>query len=428
MMEKLKSLTLILLIVGSLYQSYSLAYNMPKVDPLQNDYVASEPLGSQAELAELVFPDQIIVHMGNQQHTVLYPASYSYNALLDNIKQRKLEGFRKTSTYSLGINWDDVRNKDQGVEIRFRDGIPISVLQKLLQIKGDMPVDNDIITRIWIFASENKEDIRTFFFTESPNVAYEISKADFTSKDVEKFVSNFGSIFDLYTSTNGDYYLPTKSIHAPVFTFNYTQFTADQLKRSLFVDPSITRNLTERDGSEIYTDAKRGLQISKDQHWFNYSDPIAPVESKNDMSINLQAGVQFVNQHSGWDGKYVISRTPLRPSFTNQNFIFRQYYESYPIINSGADEGYGTIKLLVQKGVVSGYERSMIIPDLKTVKRSDMELPGINVLEGKIKNYAKASSIVSVFPAYQPIIKDNTFMLYPVWAVQLRDGKFDYLN
>jgi regulatory protein YycH of two-component signal transduction system YycFG len=297
-----------------------------------------------------------------------------------------------------------------------------------LQIKGDLPVDNDMITRIWIFASDNKEDIRTFFFTESPNVIYEVSKADFTSKDVEKFVSNFGSIFDLYTSTNGDYYLPTKPVHASVFTFNYTQFTADQLKRSLFVDPSITRNLKERDGSEIYTDAKHGLQISKDQHWFNYSDPVAPVDSKNDMGVNLQAGVQFVNQHSGWDGKYAISRMPLRQSYSNQYFIYRQYYESFPIINSGKDEGYGTIKLLVQKGVVSGYERSMIIPDLKTVKRSDVELPGIDVLEGKIKSYAKASSIVSVFPAYKPMIKDDTFVLYPIWAVELSDGMFDYLN
>jgi regulatory protein YycH of two-component signal transduction system YycFG len=427
MIEKLKSLALIFLIIGSLYQSYQLAYNTNRLEPnVPNNYVESEPLGSQTDLKDLLFPDQIIVHMGNQQHTVLYPATYSYNSLLDNIKERKFEGFRKTTTYMPGINWENVRNKEQGVEIRFRDGLPLDVLQKLLLIKGDLPADNDIITRIWIFTYENKEDIHTYFFTESPNVAYEVSKADFTSKDVEKFISNFGSIFDLYTSSNGDYYLPAKPFHVPVFSFKYTQSTADQLKRSLFVDPGITRNLKERDGSEIYTDAKRGLQISKDQRWFNYSDPVASVDSKNDVSGNLSAGVQFVNQHGGWDGKYAVSRAPQRQ--TNQSFTFRQYYESYPIINPQADEGYGTIKLHVQKGTVSGYERSMIVPDLKTVKRSDAELPGSDVVEERIKRYAKASSIVSVFPAYQPSMKEDTFMLVPVWAVQLRDGTFDYLN
>jgi regulatory protein YycH of two-component signal transduction system YycFG len=429
MIDKFKTLALVLLIAGSLFQSYLLAYSSPKLEPiLQSDYVKTETLGSQTVLEDLLFPDQIIVHMGNQQHSVLYPNSYGYESLLDDIKNRKIEGFRKTSPYLSTINWDDIKNKEQGVEIRFRDGVPINVLQKFLQIKGDLPVDNDIITRIWIFANGNKEDIRTFFFTESPSVTYEIIKADFTSKDVEKFVSKYGNIQDLYQPESNDYYLPVKPMRVTGYSFKYTEFTAEQLKRSLFVDPGITRNLKERDGSEIYTDAKRGLQINKDKRWFSYSDPVAPVESKNDVSDNLLAGVQFVNEHGGWDGKYAVSRTPQRQSFSNQMFIFREYYDTLPIVNSRLEEGFGTIKLVVQKGIVSVYERSLIIPDIKSVTRTQVELPNASVLNERLKSYQRATSIVSIFPAYRPIIKEDTVILTPVWALEFRDGTLDFIE
>jgi regulatory protein YycH of two-component signal transduction system YycFG len=429
MIDTLKTLALVLLIAGSLFQSYLLAYSSPNLDPvLQSDYVQTETLGAQKKLEDMLFPDHIIVHMGNNQHSVLYPGNYSYKSLLDNIKQRSIEGFRKTSQFVGTINWDDVKNKYQGVEVRFRDGVPINVLQKLLQIKGDLPVENDIITRIWIFKNGETEDIRTFLFTDSPSISYEVIKADFTSKDVEKFVSNYGNVYDLYLPGNGDYYLPVKPIRTMQYTFKYKRFTAEQLKRSLFVDPGITRNLKERDGSEIYTDAKRGLQISKDQLWFNYSDPVASVESNIDVRENLLAGVQFVNQHGGWDGIYSVARTPLRQSFSNQTFIFRQYYENFPIMNTRIDEGFGTIKLIVQKGIVSAYERSMIIPDAKSVTHIDVTLPSAAELADRLKNYQKASSIISIYPAYRPFIKEDTVVLAPVWALEFRDGTVDFIQ
>ncbi|MBP1994636.1 YycH family regulatory protein [Paenibacillus eucommiae] len=429
MMDKLKTLVLVLLILGSLYQSYLLAYSSPKPESVQqNDYVQTELLGAPAELAGLLFPDQIIVHMGEDQHSVLYPGSYGFESLLDNITKRSIEGFAKTSIFLSTINWDEIRTKEQGVEIRFRDGLPITVLQKLLQIKGDLPLDNDIITRIWIFTNGEIEDVRTFLFTDSPSVSYEITKADFTSKDLEKFVSNYGNPLDLYKTSNGEYYLPVKPLAVTGYSFKYNQFTAEQLKRSLFVDPGITRNLKERNGSEIYTDAKRGLQINNEQRWFNYSDPVAPVDSKNDVSENLLAGVQFVNQHGGWDGNYAVVRTPQRQAFSNQTFIFRQYYDAFPIVNSRTDEGFGIIKLLIQKGIVSGYERSMVLPDEKTAVRTPLELPGAEALEARLKNYQRSSSIVSIYPAYTPIIKEDSVVLSPVWALEFRDGTLDFIQ
>ncbi len=191
MIESLKSILLVVLIGTSLYQSFYLAsYSPPKIEPIQqSNYVQTETLGKQSELQDMLFPDQIIVHLGNQQHSVLYPNNYYYTRLLENIKQRSFKGFRKTSMYLVNVNWEEVRTKQQGVEIRFRDGIPFTILQQLLRIEGEIPIDNDKITRIWIYSKGNNEDVRAFFFTDSPGVGYEVIGADFTSKDVENFAA-----------------------------------------------------------------------------------------------------------------------------------------------------------------------------------------------------------------------------------------------
>ncbi|UJF33342.1 YycH family regulatory protein [Paenibacillus hexagrammi] len=431
MIEGLKSVLLVVLIVLSLYQSFLLAsYNPTKIEPLQqSDYVQTETpgLGKQAEIEDMLFPDQIIVHLGNEQHSVLFPNSYYYTRLLDNIKQRRFNGFRKTTLYLANINWEEVRTKQQGVEIRFRDGMPFSVLQTLLRIEGDIPAENDLITKIWIFSKGANEEVQAFFFTDSPNVGYEVVSADFTSKDIENFVA-YGDLTNLYKTTNGDYYLPVKPVRMPSYTFDYTLLTADQLKASYFVDPGITRNLKERDGSEIYTDSKRGFQINRDQSWITYSDPVAPVESsKSDVREDLIAGIKFVNQHIGWDGKYVVARTPQLQPFDNQIFLFREYYEALPII-TGKLEGFGTMKMQVQKGVVTGFERSMIVPDFKTLQRSDSELLSGADLEARLQYYQRRTSIVSIFPAYRPLISEKTLSLTPVWAIELRDGTYDFME
>ncbi|WP_248929297.1 YycH family regulatory protein [Paenibacillus hamazuiensis] len=430
MIEKLKSVTLAVMICLSLVLSYLLAYSYPQLEPLaQEKYVKADPVGTQAVLEDLLFPDQMVLHLGEQVHTVLYPSTRSFNSILDTVKQRYIEGFRKinTATAVLPVTWDEIRDKQQGVELRFRDGVPFNVLQRVMQIKGELPIDNDVVTRIWIYTKETKDDVRTFFFTDSPGVAYEAIKADFTVKDIEKFVQ-LGADQTPYTPGPGESYLPTKPLTMPAYKVNFSLMTADQLKRSFFVDPAITRNLTERDGSEIYTDGKRGLQLKNDQHWMAYSDPVAPVETKQpEIRENLLAAIQFVNQHGGWNGQYVVNKVPQRMATTSQSFVFRQYFESLPVINE-RQENIGFIKIVLQKGVVSSFERSVIVPENRTLSAKDTQIAGGEALGQKLAQYEKRSSVVAIYPAYKPVTDELTLELVPAWAVELRDGSYEFLE
>ena len=429
-MEKTKSLLLFLLVVSSLMQSYFLAYSTPNLDLINpTDYVQSELNGTQKGLADVLYPEQIILHFGKKKHTLLQLNQQFYQMIyMDLLKRRTFDGLRRTSLSGLNLNWETIRNDLPGFEVRFKAGIPLHTLQSIMQIKEDLPLENDSINRIWIYVKENKEEVRTFFFSDTNSVVYEVVKADLSVKDVEKYVG-LGQFLTSYHTQYGAYYLPDQPLLMPRIRLAYTQFTPDQLKRSLFVDPNMTRFLLERDGTEIYTDSKRGLQLKNEQRWLSYTDPIsAPLENKNDIKENLLSAIQFINQHGGWNSSYVYSKVSPKQGFGAQTIVFRQYMDNYPIVNPDSSY-FGFIKLVLQKGVVSSYERSLVNMDSKSAIRSEASLVGGKELDQLVNSYGKKADIVSVFPAYQAVFSADLLVeLIPRWTVELRDGSYEYLD
>jgi regulatory protein YycH of two-component signal transduction system YycFG len=429
MMEKMKSVTLTILVILSLVQSYFLAYSSPKFDNVvQTDYVQNEVIGTQAELGDILFPEQIILHSGNNTHTLLPLSLQFYSMIYDNFLKRKFyDGFRRYETSSLNLNWDYIRKVNPGIELRFKEAIPLHVLQSILQIKQEAPLVDEMISRIWIYVVANTDEVHTYFLTNNSSVVYEAMKVDISADNVKKYVA-FGQYLTTYHSLTGDYYLPDDSLIMTRIQASYSEFTADQLKRNLFVDPSMTRYFVERDLTQTYTDGKRALQLKNATHWMKYSDPIStPVNNNNDAKENLLSSIKFINEHGGWNGTYIYNRMISDLDTGSQTFLFRQYVDNYPLIGLPPNE-FGYIKLVLQRGVVSVYERSLINIDNNSIVKKEAFLPGGKTLDNLIDNYAKRFEIVTVFPAYQVVVvKGKKVDLVPRWAVELKDGTNEFI-
>jgi regulatory protein YycH of two-component signal transduction system YycFG len=423
MMDKIKTVLLVLLISTSLLQSYLLAYSKPNLDPIhETEYIETELLGEQQEFKQMIFPQQIVLHFGENQHTVLYPNHKFYNMIFNKVKQRSFDGFKEISQSS--IEWDQLRSRNQGVEIHFKDGIPLTMLENMMQLRGEPLFGPEYIDRIWMLTADNQEEVRTFFFAASGLSVYESTKADLTVKDIEQFVG-LGSYLPNY-QLNYSYYLPTEPMDAIEYKMSYHEYTPEQLQNSLFVDPGISRKILERDGTEIITDGKRGLKVDHGQGWMNYSDPVTSVEFGNDVRENLLSAVQFVNRHGGWNGEYLVNHAPLN---RNQSFVFRQYMDSLPIY-SPKSRNFGYIKIILQKGIVSSYERSLLNLDYVGADKKEAFLPGGEQLNAMIQAYAKRASISSIQPAYIPTFSqtEDSVILRPKWTVELFDGSVEVLE
>lgn len=431
MIDRIKSALLALLVAASLVQSYLIVFGNPRYEAIRRDeYVQTDLQGTSMTLEELVYPDQIVLHLGQERHTVLYPGASSifYKQIWEFVRQRTFDGFRRSASMMGSHEWEEIRNQNKGIEIRFRQGIPFPVLESLIRIQGDIDPNGGMIYKIWIYATEDQDEVRVAFFSEGGFALYEASKADVNRDDVER-LSNFGEYQPAYLYQPRDYYIPERPLPMVRQQLPLKSYEIDQWKKSLFLDPAGIRTIPDFEGADMYTDGKRVMRIRNSKMWLVYSDSLPVTSKPNAVMENVRAATRFVNQHGGWNGAYRATRVPSEPETGRQSFEFRQYLDQYPIV-SGAEEPFGTIRLSVQTGAVSAYERSTAyIPEdalnsrSADTQRQQVELPGGVELESRINRHPNKDLIRAVYPVYKPEVGDQTVDLVPAWAVELNDGK-----
>jgi len=425
MIEKGKSVLLFLLVVLSLFQSYLLAYSKPFMEAkvkTELDYVNAEPLGDKEKAENLVFPEQLVIHLGNDKHTVFYPNTKPYyDLILGKLVVREFKSLQRDSVNS--VDWDKVRREDQGVELRFGRAIPFELLQKVFKIDGDFLFYRDTIDRIWIYTSKTRDEVRTFFFSSDGRNVYEAQKADLTVGDVEGYVG-FGQYWDPYRSYGEDLYIPEKPVTRMLeMEVPFDKYSREQMQDNLFFDPGSTTAIpNSSSGPQFYTDGKRALKIEQGGTWLTFTDTVAPTEGDNELVENLMAAVNFVNQHGGWNGKHAFVKET--ESVTGSTVIrFQQYYGNVPIV-SGGGLNFGYMQMTMQHGLVASYARPLVSLDEVSKNKRLRRLPGGDELHAILKNAESGGGKVeALFPAYKPELKEETIRLTPAWAIRLADGE-----
>ncbi|MNO33251.1 YycH protein [compost metagenome] len=430
MKEKVKSWVLALLVFGSLVESYYLIYRLPGSDSAvmsENLYVKTDNMGPEEKVENLLYPDKMIIHMGESKHTLFYPNTTFYNLILNRLKGRSFESFQRRSVQD--FDWDKIRNENPGIELSFGAGIPVTLLQRVMQLSPDSLFEGESIDRIWIYNIKNDSKAHAVFFSTRGDIVYEAAKADLTVQDVQQHV-DFGSDLTNYKEVNGDYYVPEAKVSMVEVEMPLGMYTIQQMQSNLFFDAGSTRYIPEKDGSEIYTDSKRSLQVDQEQNWMSYSDPAALPAGESTPAKDALEAVDFVNEHGGWNGTYRLAATEegrqeRKVSF--QQFYGASPYGSYPIISQPQLQ-YGVIHLELQQGTVSSYERSlMFVDESKAVKRI-VDLSFGERLQNQLAQLGKASAVKELTPAYVPEVKGEKLRLTPVWRVTLNDGTVLTLN
>ncbi|WP_209852339.1 YycH family regulatory protein [Paenibacillus sediminis] len=420
MKELSKSILLLLLVISSLVQSFFLIYRLPGSDSVvksADKYIKTDNMGAEENVEHLIFPEQMIIHLGENKHTIFYPEMTFYNLIYSRLQSRTFEGFQRKSVHD--INWDQLSKDHAGIELKFGSGIPVTLLQKVMQIVPDPLFQAESINRIWIYSNHTENKVHAYFFSSLGDVVYEATKADLTVQDVQQHV-DFGAQWTPYTKVSDSYYVPEKPIQLVESDMSIKSYTTEQMQQNLFFDPSITRNIREKDGSEIYTDSKRSLQVRQEQKWMSYTDPAAAPTGESDPSKDVLAAIDFVNQHGGWSGVYRLMLT--QSSEDKSSITFQQYYFTYPILDTPSFR-YGVMKLEMQQGTVSSYERSLIYVDHEGgERRQAIKLPSGDLLRKLISQKANDAEIDNLYPAYMPSLVKDRLKLTPVWALKLKDG------
>jgi regulatory protein YycH of two-component signal transduction system YycFG len=424
MIERFKTGALIVLVALSLVQSYMLAYSLPTLGATvktEQEYVLTETMGETARIDQVIFPEDVLLHLGEDRHSIVYPGSGFFDRIYSRISSTEFSGFQRVA--SSIRNWSELRRSGTGVELRFGEGIPVQLLQRVMRVDGDLLFLSDSINRILLLKQPDRSDLEIYFFSSDGATVYEPLRANVSLTDLEDFVG-LGVYLTPYYLWRDGIYLPSAPIEAVEYRFGYSSYSPEQMQRNLFLDSEKTRNLEGRNGSQIYTDGKRGLQLESGETWMVYTDPVAPPDNPNNLTNNALAALKFVNEHGGWDGMHRFI-APDRESDA-RTIRFQQYYSHYPLL--GASFRYGHIKLVLQQGVVSEYERSLLTRGPRTEESMLRWLPGEDQLRFALENYARLREIEAVFPAqFVTLTGEGELYMEPVWAVRLENGTLQSL-
>ena len=423
MKERLKTAMLTLLVAVSLVQSYLLIYRLPGTGSAavsSAGYVRTDEMGEQQGVEDTLYPDRMLIHMGKDRHTIFYPDSAFYKLIYARIQARDFAAFQVQRISD--ANWEKIAADNPGIELSFGTGLPVPLLQKTMRIAADPAFETALIDRIWIYTGSGEEKPRAFFFSSKGSEVYEAKQLDLTVQDVLQHVA-FGEEWMPYTPLKKHtLYVPSKPVVLAEAVLATDSFTSDQMQRNLFADPAVTRNIHEQDGSEIYTDSKRSLQIEDKARWMTYTDPAAAPAMRADATESMLSAVDFINQHGGWNGRYRAEMAQMVDE-SNLGVRFQQYYGSLPILGSGTVR-YGYMNLILQQGTVSFYERSLLETPEAGKQGPQYTLPGGQELINRITNIEKVhgQQVVDLYPAYTPRMNGDTLRLVPGWVVALEDG------
>ncbi|HUC93625.1 MAG TPA: two-component system activity regulator YycH [Paenibacillus sp.] len=426
MIERIKTGALVVLVMLSLLQSYLLAYSFPNLGATvtaEQEYIPTETMGQSQKIDQVLFPEDIVLHMGKDRHTVLYPDMTFYNNIYADIREGEYRSFQRTRVDR--TNWNELRAQAAGVELRFGKGVPVTLLQRVVpRLEGDILFMGDSIERIWIMKRADNEAPKAYFFSTDGVTVYESSQSDLSAQRLQRQVG-YGAYLPAYTLWRGSIYIPQQPVEAVEYRFGYASYSPEQMQRNLFFDQAKTRNLKDYDGNQIYTDGKRGLKLESNGTWMVYTDPVAMLDSPNSLADNTLAALQFVNQHGGWDGVHRF--VGPGPESDNRSIVFQQYFGSYPLLDS-PNLRYGQIQLELEQGVVRNYERSLLTRGERRGDSTVRWLPGGEGLRSALNQFARRGEIEAVFPALVVAQQhgdkgvEPALVMEPVWAVRLADG------
>lgn len=427
--ESIKSATLTVLVVISLFFTWNMWNLQPSYEEFQNQtFFESIPISQETrDLHEVIKPQQLYFHTAENHYSTL-DASYLKN-LWKEMQEWEYSNERVLSNEELQ-SW--IHGKDEAkIELRFYDEIPMATFQTMIEWDDET---SEIITfdRIFLNVAKDNEVQKVYF------VSYDKLKIVETSvnhPEASHFVAELFSKkeeFQLYfsfdTGQGNEIMLPENKVRLNSFEYVTEEIDGEKFKDALFSNPRIVKQDVDISKNR-YTDGTRELNIFPNLHVVKYVNPTLRETNSVEANVLLEQSIAFLNDHGGWTDEYVL----FNLEENDQEIKFIMSIQSIPVINSMEDPfGPTMISQRWSQNEIAIYERplyqllmtdfpseiSTLMSGRKVVEliTSDQELD-----KTKIKN---------IYIAYELGGSDSqqVVKVSPVWCIEMKDGTLMKIN
>lgn len=434
-LETAKTVILSLLVITSFCLTGMIWINQPNLQFIEPaKYTESKPV-LEKSLEKMITPSAVVFHYGQDRHTKAVATDGQYSMIMREMPRWIFLDF---TPYTLTHEkWEEIAREKLGLEVRFRSNLPLSAVGRLVTFREEYNIRLMGIDRIWLY-HEPEEDLVYALFLSGEEEKVMRSRTSISPKDLrESYLANGNQMPEQimkvvipakYNTSDPEskgysywhmYYLPKHQIRMQQFRFSYTTVPTEQLMEAYFLDPTLVRQIMERDKTVIYTDGSRSIQVRSEQKAITFTDPayqqrILPITDEE----KLQSAVSFVNKHLGWLDDYYLE--DIKKSYNDKDSItFRQYIGAYPLVSKG-EKPIDTIEIISEAGQVVTMNRSMLDMETYITNRDLTVMSGPELYQLiRDKNLANTEEISNTYLAYQTFVSDDYIELIPTWVVEV---------
>lgn len=439
--EPVKTALLTVLIVISFLLTAILWSNRPQFQPFEPvQYVKSKPVQTR-QLKELVTPEAVMYHYGEDRHTKAYAndARYRYIAA----EMGKWYFFDFVSYPLTEEKWNALTRKSTGLEIQFRSNVPIKVVSQLFNFQDEGYQQINGIDRLWLYYSEEEGTVFALFINSQEEKILRARTA-VSVKDLRESYLPMGKMLPeqilKVTRLKGDssygpdkpfwyiYYLPKNTVKMGRFLYNFLPITDDELIDAYFLDRTLVRQIVERDGTIIYTDGSRSIQMPPGQQMITFTDPAFQQGNRNmTKEDKVKGAINFINSHLGWTDDYHFESI-VEHEHEEDIIKFRQYLGAYPLISPGESQ-LDSIAIMSEAGQVVTMKRSLIDLDKYIDHKEWLVMSGPELYQYiRDQKLLDLKNVKNAYLAYQAKVHQGYVELLPTWVIESVDGQVAFIN
>ncbi len=438
MVEHVKTVTLWILILLSVFLTYQIWTFQPKYEILKNtEYIENTQIGEEKKLLEVIKPKQIVYHQEDHFYSPINKEEVM-QAINEAFQGASFDQFLLTPT----TNSTYRNNTSNKLEYIFPTSIPLEALKESFQINMDDSTVINYVDRLllYVMKEEEKEFVYVKFISNQEKLAIEAQTNIPVSKFKEDMIVNRAKDFyEVFPYDVVDYdhgfkktvFLPVKSHFVNSVTYLAKPISMEHFKQLLFSDPNFVKHYIQINGEESFTDGNRMVNILQGGNVLRYINPtIGDIVERSNKHI-LFSSFDFVNGHGGLTNSFYFDS--MKSLGSSDEITFRLMVDGIPVYHSNFYGGNNLFEITLQRGsgnLIEQYRRPLYyLEDEQAHITKSTKLPsGRKIIEKLNSRVDFDRTLLTDINYGFMMVKRQSFVTFePSWFIQY-NGEWEIMN
>lgn len=461
--ERLKTITLILLIVFSVVLTGLIWYSSPAYieQDSKPSYKISPQIGSaennvNVKVKDLTAPPFLVVHQKGK-HLLITQKQQSYDALnmLIHKETEIINVERKTTTPE---EWKYIFEEANAIEMQFFQDMPIAQLDSfflslLVSEEKEALKNMGQVSRVILFVEKENPEPRLWFINDENKTVVQAEMGNITTDALQQEITQAVKksaeipVVPLFTDQEKApwdpdatepfsrvFYLPEKPLQTTSYQYSTKSHSVNKIKQALLGEDDIES--LNYNNQEIYMFHDQELVYDRQKNQIQYTNSSNSSPSQNGVISDQISKInsEFMLKHWGWTGRFLLEKVMDDQKDT---FVFRLLHEGLPVYWLNEEKKENTEEKVIHLNEIrispdsknaSGvgtYSRSLYKLD-KQLATTPVSLPSKTEVIEELKNKEiDLSEVTQIYPIYQAKWTNHkNVILQPTWRVMTENGEF----